>query len=375
MTPGRTDGFAAMVELSNRAFARRRELSKQHAAGRSLDFASLEDNPSFRSIFDALPGAVLIGDNDGSLLDANQAGLELFGYNPAGLRRQSLVDIIEAREEWTVSEFGRFKRDGHWQGDLDIRRGSGGFLAVEAVARTFDLPAGAGFVAIVEQVPADAGARRRQREAAAQAAHELRAGVAPLAGLGELMARPRSSWPAPWQEPGAGSLLFESALGDLIQASAAERGRLTPAPVEGDLTAILNLEIERWQEATSVHRISLQAPRGSLPGYWDYDHVAQVLRSLIFHAMGRLPLGGHIRVSATDSCHEAVIGVTDEAAALRAADFHILCGDEGRPRDRDGMGLYTARLLVQANGGRTWAETEGRRSGTTICFSLPHGPR
>jgi signal transduction histidine kinase len=189
------------------------------------------------------------------------------------------------------------------------------------------------------------------------------------------MARTGSAWPAPLQEPGARSLLFESALGDLVQASAAERGRLAPAPVEGDLTAILNLEIERWQDATSMHRISLQAPRGSLPGFWDYEHVAQVLRSLIFHAMGRLPLGGHIRVSATDSRHEAVIGVTDEAAALRAADFHILCGDEGRPRDRDGMGLYTARLLVQANGGRTWAETEGRRNGTTICFSLPHGPR
>ena len=82
-------------------------------------------DPERPTIFEALPAPVLLGDMDGNLLDTNLAGSMLTGHNASTIRGLTVLDVVAARPEWTVSEFGRFGRDGFWRGELDCRRADG----------------------------------------------------------------------------------------------------------------------------------------------------------------------------------------------------------------------------------------------------------
>ena len=75
---------------------------------------------------------------------------------------------------------------------------------------------------------------------------------------------------------------------------------------------------------------------------------------------------------------EAVVTVSDLGVGLPAADLPKLfqrffrASTHGGARGT-GLGLYTARLLVEAHGGRIWAESEVGR-GSRFHFALPLEP-
>lgn len=164
-------------------------------------------------------------------------------------------------------------------------------------------------------------------------------------------------------------------IGDLMDASALEAGRLRLERGACDVGALLEEATDLHQAAVSRAGLELvcQGPDDDVELDCDRDRVLQVLGNLIGNALkysGR----GAITVKAERAGDDVVFSVADQGEGIAAADLprvfdrYWRAGDLDRPGS--GLGLSIVKGLVQAHGGRVWAESEPGR-GSTFWFSIP----
>jgi signal transduction histidine kinase len=126
----------------------------------------------------------------------------------------------------------------------------------------------------------------------------------------------------------------------------------------------IELRVEVSSEATTVHI----AP----------DRAHEVLAILLDNALRHTERGGLVTLSARTAEHDVVLSVEDTGDGLDADELERVFErfyrvDQSRSRDRggSGIGLTIARALVEAHGGRMWAESDGRGHGSRFSMRLP----
>lgn len=111
----------------------------------------------------------------------------------------------------------------------------------------------------------------------------------------------------------------------------------------------------------------------------DEDRAVQVLTNLTGNALQYTPEGGRITISAKRIDNEVQISVSDTGVGIPPEHLsHIFDRfyrvDKSRSRQSgggSGIGLTIARALIEAHGGRIWAESAGDERGSTFVFTLP----
>jgi two-component system, OmpR family, sensor histidine kinase VicK len=110
----------------------------------------------------------------------------------------------------------------------------------------------------------------------------------------------------------------------------------------------------------------------------DEKRIYQVMQNLITNAVKYSPDGGCITLSAGIDRHELVVSVADQGLGLPATEivkvfdrFHRVQSEVLRGIGGTGLGLAICKGLVEAHGGRIWAESEGEGTGSTFRFTLP----
>lgn len=109
----------------------------------------------------------------------------------------------------------------------------------------------------------------------------------------------------------------------------------------------------------------------------DQRRIEQVLRNLVDNAVKYSPHGGNVVIRGVRQGGEVLVCVSDEGIGIRASDleliferFHRVDSPVVRRAGGAGLGLAICRGIIEAHGGRIWAEsTPGK--GTTIRFTLP----
>jgi len=111
----------------------------------------------------------------------------------------------------------------------------------------------------------------------------------------------------------------------------------------------------------------------------DEDRAVQVLTNLVGNALQYTPENGKVTIFAKRIDHEVQISVRDTGTGIPPEHLpHIFDRfyrvDKSRSRRAgggSGIGLTIARALVEAHGGRIWAESAGEGLGSTFRFTLP----
>jgi signal transduction histidine kinase len=91
------------------------------------------------------------------------------------------------------------------------------------------------------------------------------------------------------------------------------------------------------------------------------------------------PRGGAVNVSLTESGvdegRSATVSVHDSGPGIESADLPHIFDRFYKSSDSGGMGLglSIAKYIVEAHGGKIWAESEAGQ-GTRISFSIPSAP-
>ena len=116
----------------------------------------------------------------------------------------------------------------------------------------------------------------------------------------------------------------------------------------------------------------------------DEDRISQVLVNLIGNALQYTPQGGKVTVAA-QHCHNVAeaqnhllitvsdtgLGISPEQLPHLFTRFYRVDKSRSRIGGGSGIGLTIAKYLVEAHGGRIWAESHGKGRGSIFGFSLP----
>lgn len=105
----------------------------------------------------------------------------------------------------------------------------------------------------------------------------------------------------------------------------------------------------------------------------DRERILQALSNLVGNAVKFSHAGQTICIDAREVEGEIVISVADEGPgiepeALPAVFDRYVKGDQGR--EGVGLGLYITHGIVEAHGGRIWAESQ-LGAGSRFAFTLP----
>jgi signal transduction histidine kinase len=127
-------------------------------------------------------------------------------------------------------------------------------------------------------------------------------------------------------------------------------------------------------------RIEIAVPEGLPPLWVDRERVHQVLFNLIDNAVRFTPPDGVVTVSAVRRDHRCQVSVADtgpgippEHLPLLFERFYRVEPARSRGDGGTGIGLAIARSVVEAHGGRIWAESRVGE-GSVFQFELPLVP-
>ncbi|HEX5717008.1 MAG TPA: HAMP domain-containing sensor histidine kinase [Thermoanaerobaculia bacterium] len=165
-------------------------------------------------------------------------------------------------------------------------------------------------------------------------------------------------------------------IGDLVDVASIDAGKLALTPAPGDATTLIDEAVDTFQAAASAKGISLQAEIAErpLPAELDHDRMLQVLANTISNAIKFTSEGGSIRVRGERAGDELRVSISDTGSGIPdnmlEAIFERFWQVGKNDRRGVGLGLFISRCIVEAHGGRIWAESK-LGEGSRICFTLP----
>jgi signal transduction histidine kinase len=168
---------------------------------------------------------------------------------------------------------------------------------------------------------------------------------------------------------------------DLFELAVIDAGALTLELRETPLGALLESCVSGLQAEAHARDVRLEARLdGSLPHVrCAPEQVERVLLNLLANALRHTPSDGSVVVAARPDGRELEISVEDTGEGIAPGDEERMFdrfwrADRARTRGGAGLGLAIARGLVEAQGGRIWAERRAE-GGARIAFTLPLAER
>jgi signal transduction histidine kinase len=226
-------------------------------------------------------------------------------------------------------------------------------------------------------------AEAARRDFVANVSHELRTPVAALKALVETLEAGAMEDPVHGPDflrrmhvevDGLAHLV-----GDLLDLARLEAGRLELQAMPVSARELAHEAVERVRP--HAERLGLQLvldgePATDLQVQADPRRIGQVLSNLLANAVKFTPAGGRIQVGARAAGEGVEFWVADSGAGLDPNQLtrvfeRFYKTDPSRAGEGTGLGLAISKHLVQAHGGRIWADSAGPGRGATFHFMLP----
>jgi signal transduction histidine kinase len=163
---------------------------------------------------------------------------------------------------------------------------------------------------------------------------------------------------------------------ELLQSSRIEAGatKLRREPL--DMRAIAG-ELERDLSSMShSHAFAFDVPAHDLGLFGDGTAIEHILTNLLENAIKYSSPDSTIRLYVEEQGNEVHIKVADQGQGIEPEDLPFIferfrqAQGSGKTRNSVGLGLYIVRSLVNAHGGRVWADSKVGQ-GTTFTVALP----
>ncbi len=341
-----------------------------------------------QTVLKGITEGVLVVDGRGRIRMVNEALRKLFPLPPEVLDRTLLEVIRNAELEEAIRKAIRNGKGSAFE--LTLPSSSGRNFEVNVVG--IPLPSErineegremGGAIAVFHDISRLKELERIRQDFVANVSHELRTPLTTIKGYAETLLE--------------GAMKEEVAL-QFIQVIKRHTDRLTK--IVEDLLTLSKIESKEFQlkmevlslrdliddvigfvkEPAEKKKISIS--RNEIPSFLtlkaDRNYLEQVLINLLDNAIKYTPVGGRITISAIENNSEEIqFLVGDNGIGIPREDLHRIFErfyrvDKGRSQELGGtgLGLSIVKHLIQAHGGRVWAESR-LGEGSTFHFTLP----
>ena len=216
--------------------------------------------------------------------------------------------------------------------------------------------------------------------------HDLRGPLMAISGVAALMDQQAPADQAgqrmhAWADRVRRSVsVMERLISDLLDFNSFEDGQLRVVAERLDIRTLIHGVMDAFHGVALAKGLSLEAclPDDPIMTKHDPHRMFQVLSNLLHNAIKFTADGGSIRIRVTRAGRFCVVSVSDTGVGIPDGELTGIFERFRQLNTSDrrglGLGLYISKWIVEAHGGRIWAEsTVG--VGTTVHFTLPEERR
>jgi two-component system phosphate regulon sensor histidine kinase PhoR len=324
------------------------------------------------TILDQLTDAVLIADADGRVQFANPAAEKLFGSPLAG---RSVVEAI--RHHSLADAWRRCRETGEAQTESVEVVGSKHFLQLIVVP---DRDTRGGTLLLVQDLSRVRRLETVRRDFISNLSHELRTPLASLKALTETLqsgaltdeeAAPRFLGRIVTEVDALTQMAQE-----LLDLSKIESGQVELVLRKVDPMAALRSACDRMRVQAERAGVNLTVETATPSNVQaDTSRLEQALVNLIHNAVKFTRRGGFVTLSANEEDGAVVFAVRDTGVGIPSDELSRIFErfyrvEKSRTGSGTGLGLSIAKHIVEAHGGKIWAESEVGH-GSVFYFVIP----
>jgi signal transduction histidine kinase len=174
---------------------------------------------------------------------------------------------------------------------------------------------------------------------------------------------------------------LERLVNDLLDLSRVQWGELHLQYSSFYLADVLAESVRQAQISADEHTIFLDIEAQDSKLVADKSRIGQVVGNILDNAIKFSPQGKQVTVTLKEQGHEYLVSISDRGIGVSPDFFdHIferfyrVRNTASRQYSGIGMGLYIAKAIVEAHGGRIWLSSH-QGMGSTFYFTLPRVPR
>ena len=353
-----------------------------HAREQVALHQSQVERSSLEAIFDSMTDAVLTTDLDGRIVRMNRRAYTWAGRAAADVTGQRVSDVFQL-----VDEVGQTQSTADLRSpDLEITliRSDGERVPVERVISRITGTDGQtlGTVQVIRDLRPQREVEQLKANIVSLVSHELRTPLSHIKGYASSLLQPDVQWDAETQRDFIASIDRQAdrlarLISDLLEISRLDAGgTATMERIPIAATALVERGIRQAEPNALGHPIETIIPADLPLVFADASHIERVLSNLIENAAKYSPSGSTITVELAARPESVVFAVHDRGTGLTPEEMsHLFERFYRSPRVKHrtpgtGLGLAICREIVQAQGGKIWADTvEGE--GSSFRFSLP----
>ena len=339
---------------------------------------SLEKERSVAILANIADGIVAV-DRDGRVVLWNAAAEEITGVPQEEAIGRTTVQVLQRQLE----SAGDGAHGGQRLVSI-LRGGEDVWLSLSEAVMRDPLGAVAGRIFAFRDISADRMVEQVKSDFVAAVSHELRTPLTSIYGFAETLLRQDIPFGDEERRTFLGYIASESErlteiVDQLLNVARLDAGDLHVELDRIDVGSVVSEVVGTVEESgdMNAHRFEIDLPEEPLAAQADREKVRQVFNILVENALRYSPAGGTVTVGVRRNADRVEVRVVDEGMGIPAAErewiFRKFYRAESAARDGaagTGLGLFIAKELVTAMGGRIWVDsTEGE--GSSFAFELP----
>ena len=165
-------------------------------------------------------------------------------------------------------------------------------------------------------------------------------------------------------------------IGSLLDVARIETGTLPVSPEPAEVAVLVDRARNNFLSAGGRNALAIDLAPDLPLVMADRRRIVQVIGNLLSNAARHSPESSPLRVAAVRDGLHVELSVIDEGRGIPADRLPHLFRKFSRVEDDDqgedtGLGLAICEGIVEAHGGRIWAESEGPGRGARFAFTVP----
>jgi PAS domain S-box-containing protein len=354
-------------------------------------FNALSDSEKrYRTLFEESTDAIVMFTQEGDYVDGNQSMFNLFGYTEEELKNQNAEKLYTHQED--RNQFLREIEKNGYVKDFEVKMRKKNGAEIDCLITSTAHRDDDGKILRYQSFIRDITERKRAEEAKTRSqiierfistiTHELRTPLVSIDGyldyintgkLGPVPKKINESLKVVRQE----SNRLLNLTNDLLDIRRLEFG-----------TFQLNLELLNYCEVIDhcvqeiqpfirekKQQLKVDIPKEHLLVNGDRIRLCQSLMNLLSNATKFSPENGDIILHVEEDADTIKTQVSDTGIGIREEDlekiFEVFTAIKRPTYKGTGLGLSVTKGLVEAHGGKIWAESEGEGKGATFSFTIP----